>query len=158
MTETKLPRTAAFRTWLLWITSFLALPVGGYVGSMISGRVNDPLSAVVGGAVAGFVIGGVQALTSSHRFPLRTWIPATVLGMSAGLAMGTAVVDYRTTLPDLALMGAVNGLVLGTTQAFPLPRRLGSTRPPSPTPRQRLLHELRSACHLRHRSHRTRHV
>lgn len=128
MTRTKTPRTTAGRAWLLWTTSFLALPAGGYLGSMIGGRVDNPLAAAIGGAVAGLVIGAVQVLASSHRLRLRTWIPATVLGMSAGLALGAAAVDYRTTLTDLALMGAVNGLILGMAQAFALPTGLGRRR------------------------------
>jgi len=95
---------------------------------MISGRIDAPLSALTGGAIAGLIIGAGQALTSSNRLRPRTWIPATVLGMSAGLALGAAVVGYRTALPDLALMGALNGLVLGVAQAFALPRALGRRR------------------------------
>jgi hypothetical protein len=43
--------------------------------------------------------------------------------MGAGLLLGAAVVDYRTSLTDLALMGALTGIVLGLTQALALPRR-----------------------------------
>lgn len=128
MTRTKTSRTTAIRAWLLWTTSFLALPVGGYAGIMISGRIDNPRSAVIGGAIAGLIIGAGQALTSSKRLRPAIWIPATILGMSAGLALGAAAVSYRTALPDLALMGAVNGLVLGLAQALGLPRQLGLRR------------------------------
>ena len=43
--------------------------------------------------------------------------------MGAGLLLGAAVVDYRTSLADLALMGALTGIFLGPTQALALPRR-----------------------------------
>ena len=125
MTHTKTPRAITIRAWLLWSSGFLALPVGGYAGTMVSGRVDDLLSAVIGGAIAGLIIGTVQAVTSSHRVRPVTWVPATVLGMSAGLALGAATVGYRTGLPDLVLMGALNGLVLGVAQALALPRELG---------------------------------
>jgi hypothetical protein len=128
LTFTKTSRANTIHAWLLWTTSFLALPVGGYVGTMISGRIDDPLSAVIGGAFAGLIIGGGQALTSSHRAHPARWIPATVLGMSAGLALGAAALGYRTSLPDLALMGALNGLVLGLTQALALPPQVGRRR------------------------------
>jgi len=128
MTHTQTLRTTPIRAWLLWTSSFLALPVGGYAGTMISGRIDDALSAVIGGATAGLIIGTVQALTSSHRVHPRTWIPATALGLSVGLALGAAAVGYRTGLPDLALMGALNGLVLGVAQALALPRQLGRHR------------------------------
>jgi len=42
--------------------------------------------------------------------------------MSLGLLVGTAAVGYRTSLGDLALMGALTGLVLGVAQAIALPR------------------------------------
>jgi hypothetical protein len=128
MTHTTTSRANTIRAWLLWTTSFLALPIGGYAGTMISGRIDDPLSAVTGGAIAGLIIGGGQALTSSHRVRPAGWILATVLGMSAGLALGAVAVGYRTDLPDLALMGAVNGLVLGLTQALALPPQVGLRR------------------------------
>ena len=128
MTNTKTPRTTLIRAWLLWTTGFLALPVGGYAGTLITGRIDDLLSAVTGGAAAGLIIGTVQALTSSHRVRPVTWIPATVLCMSAGLALGAAAAGYRTGLPDLVLMGALNGLVLGVAQALALPRQLGRRR------------------------------
>lgn len=128
MTHTKTPRAITIRAWLLWTSGFLALPVGGYAGTIITGRIDDPLSAAIGGAIAGIFIGTVQALTSSHRLPPATWIPATVLGMSAGLTLGAAAAGYRTNLPDLVLMGALNGLILGIAQALALPRQLGRRR------------------------------
>jgi hypothetical protein len=128
MTHMKTPRAITVRAWLLWTTSFLALPVGGYAGTLITGRIDDPLSAVIGGAIAGLIIGSGQALTSSHRVRPVSWITASVLGMSAGLALGSATIGYRTALPDLALMGALNGLILGVAQAFALPRQLGQRR------------------------------
>lgn len=116
------------RAWLLWTSSFLALPLGGFAGTLITGRVDSPLSALTGGAIAGLIIGAGQALASSRRLKPQTWIPATVLGMSTGLALAAAAVDYRTSLPDLALMGILNGLILGLAQALALPRGLGRRR------------------------------
>ncbi len=43
--------------------------------------------------------------------------------MGAGLALGAWTVGYGTSLADLALMGALTGLVLGPTQALALPRQ-----------------------------------
>jgi hypothetical protein len=42
--------------------------------------------------------------------------------MGLGLLLGAVVVGYQTSLPDLALMGALTGLVLGPAQALALPR------------------------------------
>lgn len=41
--------------------------------------------------------------------------------MSLGLFAGSATAGYRTSPSDLALMGAVTGLVLGTAQSLALP-------------------------------------
>lgn len=128
MTSIETPRTTPIRAWLLWTTSFLALPLGGFAGTIMAGRIDSPVSAVTGGAIAGLIIGVGQALASSRRLRPLTWIPATVLGMSAGLALGAAAVGYRTSLPDLAVMGILNGFVLGLAQALALPRGLGLRR------------------------------
>jgi hypothetical protein len=122
MTRTKTSRTTFLRSWLLWTAGFLALPLAGFAGSAVIGHVDGPLPSLLGGAIAGLIIGAGQALTSSGRLQARTWIPATAIGMSAGLFLGAAAVNYRTSLTDLALMGAINGLVLGSAQALALPR------------------------------------
>jgi hypothetical protein len=43
--------------------------------------------------------------------------------MGIGLLVGAWVVDYGTSLADLALMGALTGVFLGPAQALALPRR-----------------------------------
>jgi hypothetical protein len=116
-------RTKFVRSWLLWTAGFIALPLGGFAGAAVAGRVAGPLAALAGGAVAGLVIGTGQVLAGSRRLRARRWIPATVIGMSAGLLLGAAAVGYRTSLRELALMGALNGLILGIAQALALPRR-----------------------------------
>jgi hypothetical protein len=111
------------RTWLLWSASFLAFPIAGIAGSAVVGRVNDPGAALFGGAVSGLVIGAGQALLSRRRLDPRRWVPATVVGMGAGLMLGAWAVDYGTSLTDLAVMGLLTGLVLGPIQALALPSR-----------------------------------
>jgi hypothetical protein len=41
--------------------------------------------------------------------------------MSAGLLLGASTVEYGTSLADLALMGALTGVLLGLAQALALP-------------------------------------
>jgi hypothetical protein len=110
------------RTWLIWTAGFVAFPVAGLAGTAVAGRVDSPVAALLGGAVAGLVVGLGQVVVSSRRLDPRWWIPATAIGMGLGLLLGAAVVDYRTSLADLALMGALTGLVLGVAQAIALPR------------------------------------
>jgi hypothetical protein len=110
------------RTWLVWTAGFLAFPVAGLAGTAVAGGVDNPVSALFGGAVAGLVIGAGQALASRGRIDIRKWVPATAIGMGLGLLLGAVTVGYDTSLADLALMGAITGLVLGPAQALALPR------------------------------------
>jgi hypothetical protein len=48
------------------------------------------------------------------------WIAASGIGYGGGLLAGAAIVDYGTSLGDLAAMGAVSGLVLGAAQGLTL--------------------------------------
>ena len=114
-------RSPFTRTWWTWFAGFLAFPIAGVAGTAVAGRVDGPIAALVGGTVAGLVIGAAQALVSRRRLDPRRWIPATALGMGVGLLLGASVVGYRTSLLDLALMGALTGAVLGPVQALALP-------------------------------------
>jgi hypothetical protein len=117
------PPQPFLRTWLLWFAGTVAFPIAGLAGTAVAGRVDDAIAAVVGGTVTGLVIGGGQTLASRRRLDPRRWIPATAVGMGAGLLLGAWTVDYQTSLADLAVMGAVTGLVLGPAQAVALPHR-----------------------------------
>ncbi len=110
--------------WLTWTAGFIAFPIAGLAGRGVVGRVDDPLSALVGGAVAGAVIGTGQWLASGREIgEPAAWIGATAGGMGVGLLAGAAAVDYETDLGDLALMGAITGVPLGATQALVIARR-----------------------------------
>jgi hypothetical protein len=115
-------RASRLRTWLIWTAGFLAFPLAGLAGRAVAGRLDDPTAALLGGAVTGLVIGAGQTLASRGRLDIRTWVPATGIGMALGLLLGAVTVGYDTSLGDLALMGALTGLVLGSAQALALPR------------------------------------
>lgn len=105
--------------WLLWTAGFLAFPIAGIVATALAGRINDAVSALVGGFAAGAVIGAGQWLVARRDVgDPRTWIPATAVAMGIGLLVGAQLVDYGTSLGDLALMGAITGIPLGAAQAF----------------------------------------
>jgi hypothetical protein len=123
MDRSRATEPSFLRPWLTWVAGFLAFPVAGLVGAAPLGRVDDPVAALVGGALTGLVLGAGQALASRGRLDPRHWAPATAVGMGLGLLLGATVVGYRTSLADLALMGALTGLVLGPVQALALPRR-----------------------------------
>ena len=114
--------SSLLRRWLIWTAGFLAFPLAGLAGTAVAGRVDSPVAALTGGAVAGLCIGLGQTLAGLGRLDIRRWVPATGIGMGLGLLLGAIVVDYRTSLSDLALMGALTGVVLGPAQALALPR------------------------------------
>ncbi len=121
MTHPRSSRALPLRPWLIWTAGFLAFPVAGLAGTAVAGRADDPIAVLVGGAVTGLVIGAGQTLASRGRLDIRKWVPVTALGMGLGLFLGAVTVGYDTSLADLALMGALTGLVLGPAQAVALP-------------------------------------
>lgn len=114
------------RTWLLWLAGFLSFPIAGVAAGAVAGRIDDAGSALLGGLVAGAVIGTGQWLVARHLLDPRTWIPGTAVAMSIGLAIGAWVVGYGTSLGELALMGFITGIPLGAAQAYLLRDRLAS--------------------------------
>lgn len=113
----------ALRPWLIWTAGFLSFPIAGVVGGLVAGRVDSPLTALIAGVVTGAVIGLGQSLASSRRLDPHRWIPATAVGLGLGLPLGAVAVGFGTSLTDLAVMGALTGLVLGVAQALALPAR-----------------------------------
>ena len=114
------------KAWLLWTVGFLAFPIAGILAEAVTGRINDLGSALIGGMVAGAVIGTGQWLVARRLLEAQTWIPATALAMGIGLAVGAWVVGYGTSLGELALMGAITGIPLGAAQAYLLRDRLAN--------------------------------
>jgi hypothetical protein len=102
----------------------VAFPIAGVVGRGVVGRVDDPVAAAVGGAIAGAVIGTGQWLGSRREIAApAVWVGASTGGMAVGLLAGAAAVDYATDLGDLALMGLITGVPFGAAQAVVIGRR-----------------------------------
>ena len=114
------------KAWLLWTAGFLAFPIGGALATGATGRINDFGSALLGGLIAGAVIGTGQWLVARHLLNPKTWISATAVAMSIGLGVGAWVVGYGTSLGELALMGAITGIPLGAAQAYLLRDRVAN--------------------------------
>jgi hypothetical protein len=66
--------------------------------------------------IAGAGIGAAQWTLLRRRGVRPNWIAATSAGLGAGLAVGAALVSYRTDITSLALMGAVCGCAVGIAQ------------------------------------------
>ena len=114
------------KAWLLWTAGFVAFIIGGALATAVTGRINDVSSALLGGLIAGAVIGAGQWLVARRLLDPRTWIPATAVAMSIGLGVGAWVVGYGTSLGELALMGAITGIPLGAAQAYLLRDRVAN--------------------------------
>ena len=115
------------KAWLLWSAGFVAFIIGGALATAATGRIDDFRSALLGGLIAGAVIGTGQWLVARRLLGNpQTWIPATALAMGIGLAVGAWVVGYGTSLGELALMGAITGIPLGAAQAYLLRDRLAN--------------------------------
>jgi hypothetical protein len=126
VTHSRRSRSSFLRTWLIWTAGFLAFPIAGVLATALTGRINDASSALIGGMVAGAVIGTGQWLVARRLLDAQTWIPATALAMGIGLAIGAWAVGYGTSLGELALMGFITGIPLGVAQAYLLRDRLAN--------------------------------
>jgi hypothetical protein len=107
------------RVWAWPLAIIVGFPIGGYVANLIVGPIDSVGAALVGGLIAGTVVGAAQWLALRRQVPW-IWIAATSIGMSAGLALGAAIVDYGTSRAELMLMGALTGAVVGGLQALVL--------------------------------------
>ncbi len=94
--------------------------MAGQIAHLVAGRVDSVSAAVLNGVIAGAGIGAAQWALLRRRGVSVTWIPATAVGLGAGLAVGAALVSYRTDITSLALMGAISGLAVGIAQGATL--------------------------------------
>ena len=122
-----------------WCLSFVGFPIGGLVAEAIVGPIDQVWSAFVAGAIAGAAIGaaqwfslrqiGLDASTSGlfvRRNGALAWIGMTAAGLAIGLGVGVAIFDYGTSVGDLAVLGAVSGLGVGTAQWLILRDHVGA--------------------------------
>jgi hypothetical protein len=114
------PRMSAIKIVLSWIgVALIAFPVAGYAGWGVGGHVDDVVPALIGGAITGAGIGFVQWMFLRRDLNIGpVWILATSAALTAGLAVGSAVVGYETTAGQLAIMGAISGAPVGIAQGI----------------------------------------
>ena len=119
------PRRFNVRGWLLWTAAFVSFPIAGIAAGIAVGRINDAIAALVGGLIAGAVIGTGQWLAARRLLgDPWAWIAATAAAMGIGLLAGAWVVGYGTSAGELAVMGAITGVPVGAVQAFLLRGRV----------------------------------
>src|SRR5215213_9220100 len=88
-------RAVARRLWVWPIAILISFPVGGYLADLVVDGVDSVGAALVGGLIAGLVIGAAEWFVL-RRLVSWLWILATSIGMAAGLAAGAALVGYGT--------------------------------------------------------------
>lgn len=114
-------KPVARRLWAWPVAILIGFPIGGLLADLVVDGVDSVGAALVGGLIAGGIIGAAEWL-ALRRWVSWTWIPATSIGMAAGLAAGAALVDYGTSRGDIVLMGAVTGVGVGVLQTLVLVR------------------------------------
>jgi hypothetical protein len=114
-------RQVARRLWIWPVAILVSFPIGGYLADLVVDGVDSVGAALIGGLIAGLVIGAAEWFALRRRVSWL-WIAATSIGMAAGLTGGAALVDYGTSRADIMLLGAVTGLGVGALQALVLAR------------------------------------
>jgi hypothetical protein len=112
-------RRASRRLWVWPVAILVSFPIGGYLADLVVDGVDSVGAAVLGGLIAGLVIGAAEWL-ALRRWVSWLWIAATSIGMAVGLTAGAAVVDYGTSRGDIMIMGAITGLAVGALQGLVL--------------------------------------
>ena len=112
-------RRASRRLWVWPVAILVSFPIGGYLADLVVDGVDSVGAAVLGGLIAGLVIGAAEWL-ALRRWVSWLWIAATSIGMAVGLMAGATVVDYGTSRGDIMIMGAITGLGVGALQALVL--------------------------------------
>jgi hypothetical protein len=116
MLRAQMTRQLDGRDLLAWTATLLAFPLAGLAARGLAGSVDSLWAAVLAGAVAGVVIGVAQWLALRRIGADARWIAATAIGLAAGLGLGYAIFGYGDSIGDLAVIGAMTGLGIGTAQ------------------------------------------
>lgn len=117
---------SARRAALRWLPTFLGFPAGGLVAKLVVGPVDSIGPALGGGAISGIALGLAQWIAVRRTLTApEPWVLATTIGMTAGLGVGAAAVDYSTTATDLATQGTICGLLVGAAQTIVMRPHLG---------------------------------
>lgn len=107
--------------FIVWMIAFLSFPIGGLLVLLLLGSIDNPLEALVGGLVAGAVIGFGQMLALRRRVKVGfEWVGATAVGMGIGVGLSAALIGTETTVEAILLRAVVTGLLIGIGQAWVL--------------------------------------
>ena len=117
MTASDRTRAAGWRFFLWWMLTFLGFPLGGVLALLVVGSIDSALSGVVGGALAGAVIGTAQWLVLRRYLRVGFgWVLATALGVAIGDGVGALLTGAGTGIGDLLVTGLATGIAVGLSQ------------------------------------------
>ena len=88
--------STARRMWLWPVAILVGFPIGGYIADLVVDGVDSVGAALMAGLIVGAIIGAAEWFALRERVSWL-WIPATTVGMAAGLVAGAALVDYGST-------------------------------------------------------------
>src|SRR5688500_14006122 len=92
-----------------WAAVALAFPIAGLIGWTVSGPVDTPVAAGVGGLITGAGLGAAQWLAARDSFgDGGAWIGTSAVAYAAGLMVAAAAVGYATDIGSLIAMGAIS--------------------------------------------------
>jgi hypothetical protein len=114
-------RPVARRLWVWPVAILVSFPIGGLLADLVVNGVDSVGTALVGGLIAGVIIGAAEWF-ALRQWISWLWIPATSVGMAAGLAAGAAIVDYGISRGDVVVIGVATGVGVGVLQALVLAR------------------------------------
>lgn len=106
------------RQWMVgWIVAFLGFPLGGLAATQLLGRIDTAPAGLLGGLIAGAVVGLAQMLALRLVLPVDwRWIVATAVGLSVGVGLSVALIGGETTLEAFLLRAPITGFVLSAAQ------------------------------------------
>ena len=115
--EETTPQINERRFFAEWMLIFVSFPIGGIMARGFVGPMDDTISAALGGAVAGVVIGIAQLMILRRHVGMTGgWLVSTTVGLALGNTVGTLLNGGGTRTGDLLLLGLVAGVVVGVAQ------------------------------------------
>ncbi len=101
----------------LWMLTFLGMPIGGGLARLIIGPADVPLRGLLGGLIAGAVIGLAQWLALRQTREISPlWIAATSAGLGVGFAAALALVGNDLSATSVTVRAAISGIAIAALQ------------------------------------------
>ncbi len=115
--EDKTPQINIRRMFAEWMLIFVSFPIGGIMALAFAGPMKDPVSAALGGATAGVVIGLAQLIILRRHVGMTVgWLVSTIVGLALGNTIGILLNGGGTQTGDLLVLGVIAGATVGMVQ------------------------------------------